>query len=125
MKRTAIVLIVGFGLAALSLWLSRGGSDPAVEAREAYEKGDFAAAVHAYQSAAPACSDLGALAANQAAALYRLNYYNEAEGRYRIAETSSDDSRAARAAYDRGNCALRQATQAEGKPDLALLDRAA
>jgi hypothetical protein len=125
MKRTAIVLIVGLGLAALSLWMARGGTDPTVEARDAYQQGDYARAVRAYQTAAAECADLGALAANQAAALYRLDHYNDADGRYRLAETSDDELRAARAAYDRGNCALRRAIPPDGKIDMAMLDRAA
>ena len=125
MKRTAIILAAGLGLVALSLWLFRGGENPVAFAQEAYQRGDYATAVRAYQQAAPECPDLAALAANQAAALYRLDRYGDADGRYRLAESSNDSLRAARAAYDRGNCALRQACQANGAPDPALLDRAA
>jgi hypothetical protein len=125
MKRAAIILAAGLGLVALSLWLFRGGENPVAQAQEAYQRGDYATAVRAYQQAAPDCADLPALAANQAAALYRLDRYGDADGRYRLAESSSDSLRAARAAYDRGNCALRQACQASGAPDPALLDRAA
>jgi hypothetical protein len=111
-------------LVALGLWLFRDGESPVAQAQEAYQRGDYATAVRAYQQAAPECADLGALAANQAAALYRLDRYGDADGRYQLAASSGDCLRAARAAYDRGNCALRQACQAGGVPDPALLDKA-
>jgi hypothetical protein len=125
MKRTATVVAVGLGLVALSFWLMRAGVDIPTQAREAYERGDYAVAVRAYQQAAPECSDLGALAASQAAALYRLDRYSDADGRYQIAESDRDEGRAARAAYSRGNCALRQACQTDQRPREALLDQAA
>src|SRR5205807_7734293 len=59
------------------------------------------------------------------AAFYQLAHFSDAERRYELAESTGDELRAARAAYDRGNCALRQACQAEDTSDLSLLDRAA
>jgi hypothetical protein len=125
MKRTAIVMAAGLALVALSLWLLRGGAEPAIQAREAYQRGDYASAVREYQKAAPECPDLGAVAANQGAALYRLDRYGDAEGRYRLADSGGADVRAARAAYDRGNCVLRDACQGDGAPDSARLEQAA
>jgi tetratricopeptide (TPR) repeat protein len=125
MKRNAIVLVVGLALVALSVWLYRGNDDPAATAYAAYQSGDYATAVREYQRAAPECPDLGAIAVNQAAALYHLDHYSEADGRYQFAESSGDEARAAQAAYDRGNCALRQALQGEGPPDTKLLEQAA
>jgi len=125
MKRTAIVLAAGLGLVALSLWLMRSRPDSAMRAHDAYQRGDFVAAVGAYQEAAPECSDLGELAACQAAALYRLDRFADADGRYRISESDGDEGRGARAAYGRGNCALRQACQTDQTLDETLVGQAA
>jgi len=125
MRRTAIVLTVGLGLAALSLWLTRAEIDSTRGADDAFQRGDYAAAVRAYQDAAGNCHDLPALAGNQAAALYRLDRYDDADRRYQIAASSKDELQSARAAYCRGNCALRQACPTEAAPNPALLDQAA
>jgi hypothetical protein len=124
MRRTGIVMAAGLGLAALSLWLVRG-TDSTFQAREAFHRGNYAAAVRGFQDAAADCHDLPALAANQAAALFRMDRYDDADGRYRMAASGEDELRAAKAAYDRGNCALRQACPTEGAADEALLDQAA
>jgi tetratricopeptide (TPR) repeat protein len=125
MRRTAIVLAAGLGLAALSLWLSRNGIDLARDAYAAFQRGDYPEAVRAYQKSAETCHDLPALASNQAAALYRLDRYSDADGRYELAITGSDSFKSAKAQYDRGNCALRQATAGQIDPDAALLNQAA
>jgi tetratricopeptide (TPR) repeat protein len=125
MRRTAIVLTVGLGLAALSLWLTRAEIDSTRGADNAFQRGDYAAAVRAYQDAAESCHDLPALAGNQAAALYRLDRYDDADRRYQLAATSNNELQSAKATYCRGNCALRQACPAEAAPDKTLLDQAA
>jgi tetratricopeptide (TPR) repeat protein len=125
MKRMVIVLAVGVALVVVASWLFRGNDDPAAQARAAYERGDYATAVREYQRAAAECPDVGALAVNQAAALYGMEHYNEADGRYQFAESNGNDLRAAQAAYDRGNCALQQACKKDGTPDTELLDQAA
>jgi tetratricopeptide (TPR) repeat protein len=125
MKRTVIVLAVGLALLIVAGWLFRGNDDPATQARAAYDRGDYAGAIREYQRAAAECPDVGALAVNQAAALYRMERYNEADGRYQFAEGTSTDLRAAQAAYDRGNCAMQQACKNGGAPDKELLDQAA
>jgi hypothetical protein len=125
MKRTAIVLAAGLTLVALSLWFMHGGADPSGEARAAYQRGDYASAIREYQKAAPYSIDLAALAANQGAALYRLDRYGDADGRYQLAEAAGGEARAAQAAYDRGNCALREACQDATRPDPTKLEEAA
>jgi hypothetical protein len=125
MKRSAIVLAVGVALMVVAGWLFRGNADPATQARAAYERGDYAMAVREYQRAAAECPDVGALAVNQAAALYRMEHFSEADGRYQFAQSNGNDLRAAQAAYDRGNCALQQVGKNEGTPDNELLDQAA
>jgi hypothetical protein len=125
MRRMAIVLAAGLGLAALSFWLTRGGIDSAHAAYENFEHGDYAEAVRAYQKSAATCHDLPALASNQAAALYRLDRYTDADSRYQLASTSEDALQSAKAQYDRGNCALRQASATQTVPDSALLSQAA
>lgn len=125
MKRTAIVLAVGVALVVVAGWLFRGNDDPATQARAAYERGDYAAAIREYQRAAAECPDVGALAVNQAAALYRMERFSDADGRYQFAEANGNDLRAAQAAYDRGNCSLQQASKDGGTPDKELLDQAA
>jgi hypothetical protein len=125
MRRTTIVLAVGLGLAVLSFWFTRAGVDSTRGAHDAFQRGDYAGAVRAYQDAAGNCQDLPSLAGNQAAALYRLDRYSDADGRYQIAASSNNDLQSAKAAYCRGNCALRQACPAEMAPNSGLLDQAA
>jgi len=124
MKRTVIIATAGLSLVALNLWLLRGGAGPAIDAREAYQRGDYAAAVREYQRAAPDCGDLAAVAANQGAALYRLDRYGDAAKRYQLAESAGADARAARAAYDGGNCVLRESCQDAKGPDSTMLEQA-
>jgi hypothetical protein len=125
MKRTLILLTVGLALLLLGRLLFRSSDDPAAAAQAAFLRGDYAGAVTEYQRAAADTSDLGGVAHNQAAALYRLERYDDADGRYRCAAANGDALRAARADYDRGNCALRQACRGEGAPEPRLLDQAA
>ncbi len=125
MKRIVIVVLAGLALVALSNWLMPTGGDPLAQAQQAYQQGDYTSAVQSYQQAAPQCADLAALAANQAAALYRLQRFDLADQRYELAETHGDALRSAQAAYDRGNCALHEACRNGGTPDFAALDRAA
>jgi len=125
MRRTATVLAAGLGLAVLSFWLTRAGVDSIRDAQDAFLRGDFAAAVRAYQDAAGNCQDLTSLAGHQAAALYRLDRYNDADDRYQIAASSNNDLQSAKAAYCRGNCALRRACPTETAPNPSLLDQAA
>src|SRR5262245_35153617 len=106
MKRAGIILAVGIGLVVVGYWLSRSGPSPVVDADNAYQRGDYVSAVYEYQKAASECAEVSALAANQGAALYRLERYDDADARYQVAESGGDDLRAARAAFDRGNCAL-------------------
>jgi tetratricopeptide (TPR) repeat protein len=125
MKRAMLLLAVGLALVAFNTWLFRGAHDPVAAAQEAYQQGDYARAVEEYQKAAPEAGDLGSLAHNQAAALYRLQRFSEADARYQFAEERSNEFRAAKAEYDRGNCALREAVRAGASPKTALLDKAA
>jgi tetratricopeptide (TPR) repeat protein len=125
MKRTVILVTVGLALVILGRWLFRSSQDPAAAANEAFLRGDYARAVNEYQRAAADTSDLGGVAHNQAAALYRLERYDDADGRYQCAAANGDALREARADYDRGNCALRQACRGDGSPDPRLLDQAA
>jgi hypothetical protein len=120
-----IVFASGLGLAAMSLWLMRGGVDTSRDAQEAYRRCDYIEAVRAYQDCAAHCHDLPALAVNQAAALYRLERFRDADGRYRIVATGEDPLQNAKAAYCRGNCAVRLACSTKAAPDSALLDQAA
>jgi tetratricopeptide (TPR) repeat protein len=125
MRRISIVLAAGLGLAALSLWLSHNGIDSARDAYAAFQRGDYSEAVRAYQRSAETCHDLQALAANQAAALYRLDLYGDADARYELATAGSDALQSAKAQYDRGNCKLRQTPTAQSFSDTAPLTQAA
>jgi hypothetical protein len=128
MKRTLVFLVfltTGLAVVAVGLWLRLWSADLSVSAAEAYQRGDYATAATLYQQASKAGCDAGLAAYNQAAALYRLGRFHDADRRYDSAARKSAELRAARAAYDRGNCALQQAVRKDGTPDAELLVRAA
>jgi tetratricopeptide (TPR) repeat protein len=124
MKHTFIVLASGLGLAAMSIWLMWTDVDKTRDAQTAFQNGDYSDAVRSYQESAGNCSDLPRLAANQAAALYRLERFKDAESRYQLAGNSHDPMQSARAAYGRGNCAIKLACSGEEVSHGGLLDQA-
>jgi tetratricopeptide (TPR) repeat protein len=109
---------------ALALWVRLALRDRAAQGVEAYREGKYAQALEHFRQAAQQ-DDPGRIAQGQAAALYRLQRYEEAKERYHCAEETGGDLRAARAAYDSGNCSLREACQKPGAPNTELLLRAA
>lgn len=125
MRRALLLVMIGLALFGLSRWLSRGTQEVLAAAQEAYRQGEYAQAVQGYQQAAPESGDLAGVAHNQAAALYRLGRYADAEGRYQVAESRGDARRAAQSEYDRGNCLLRQARCCPSCGDVGLLRQAA
>jgi tetratricopeptide (TPR) repeat protein len=125
MKRLLICIAFGLALLAWSLTGRFGDPDPALLANAAYSEGDYARAAKQYERAERANPDKPELASNEAAALYRLQRFSEAENRYRTAAEKADDLRAARAEYDRGNCAVSLACKAGEHADPTLLTEAA
>jgi tetratricopeptide (TPR) repeat protein len=125
MKRLLICITFGMALLAWSLTGHFRDPDPAQLANAAYGEGDYARAAKQYERAERAHPDKPELASNEAAALYRLQRYTEAEDRYRTAAEKADDLRSARAEYDRGNCAVNLACKAGDHPDPKLLTEAA
>jgi hypothetical protein len=125
MRRTLIVLVIGLALLGLSWWGLRAPDNLAARADEAYRRGEYLEAVQGYQAAASETTNLADLAQNQAAALYRLERYSEADVRYQYSGERGDSRQRAHAEYNRGACALRQACCQEGEPNRELLRSAA
>jgi Ca-activated chloride channel family protein len=74
-----------------------------------YAQADFAAAVDWYNRAEESAADPGLVACNEAAALYRLGRFREAELHYRYAREEATGVRLARLLYSLGNCIVQQA----------------
>jgi tetratricopeptide (TPR) repeat protein len=70
---------------------------------------NFAAAVDWYSRAEDSAPDPGLVACNEAAALYHLGRYREAELHYRDAREEATGVRLARLLYSLGNCIVQQA----------------
>src|SRR5712692_9623201 len=117
MKRLLICITFGLALLAWSLTGRFGDPDPALLANAAYSEGDFARAAKQFERAERIHPDKPELASNEAAALYRLQRFSEAEEHYRTAAAKADDLRSARAEYDRGNCAVHLACKSGDHPD--------
>jgi Ca-activated chloride channel family protein len=92
--------------------LERGN---AAFAREEYET-----ALGYYRQAEARIADPGLLAFNEAATLYKLGRYREAEIHYWLARQDAAGARLARVLYDLGNAVFQQA----GRQDAPLLQRA-
>lgn len=102
---------------------ARQADDPEAVLRqgnEAFARGDYAGAVARYEQAETRTTDPGLVAFNEAAALYRLGRYRDAERHYLRCLEDAEGLRRPRAFYDLGNAVLRQA---DGR-DARLLDRA-
>ncbi len=123
MRRSAVVVVGGLALLALSQWLRLGPRSAEASAEESYRRGDYARALSEFQRAAGEGADPNRATFNQAAALYRLEHFGDAEARYGGA-ADGDAYRKARAAYDRGNCALHEACRGDGAADPRLLGQA-
>ena len=124
MRRMVALLLTGLALAALGLLAGRWQQYPVAAGCEAYRRGDYAAAAEHFDQARQAGKDSPLLSHNQGAALYQLQRYGDADDRYQEAGAKGSALEAARAAYDRGNCALRRACGRDGAPDPKLLGEA-
>jgi Ca-activated chloride channel family protein len=87
---------------------------------EAFVKGDYETALSYYRQAEGRIADPGLLAFNEAAALYKLGCYREAEVHYWLTRQDASGERLARVLYDLGNSVFQQA----GNRDAPLLQRA-
>lgn len=87
---------------------------------EAFERGEYVEALDLYARAEERITDPGLVALNQAAALYRLGRYREAELHYVRALEDAAGERRARTLFDLGNALV---YECQGS-DAALLDRA-
>jgi tetratricopeptide (TPR) repeat protein len=74
-----------------------------------FARGDFAGAVELYARAAERTLDPGLVAFNEAAALYQLGRYRDAELHLRRCQEDAAGSRRARVLYNLGNCLVQQA----------------
>ena len=75
----------------------------------AFERGDFAGAVELYARAEERTTDPGLIAFNEAAALYQLGRYRDAELRLRRCQEDATGSRRGRVLYNLGNCLVQEA----------------
>jgi len=75
----------------------------------AFARGDFAGAVELYARAEERTLDPGLVAFNEAAALYQLGRYRDAELHLRRCQEDAGGSRHARVLYNLGNCLVQQA----------------
>jgi hypothetical protein len=123
MKRILIGLLIGLVLLEVSRRLYQPVNDPATAGSVAYKAGDYARAEARFGQAEQTDANRGRSAHNHAAALYRLRRFNDADHAY-DRSAGGDALRAARAAYDRGDCAFSDACAEEGTADPALLERA-
>jgi hypothetical protein len=124
MKRVLPGLLIGLALLAAGRHLRAPGDTLAVEGNAAYARGDFATAADRYAQAVSSASDPLPVAHNYGAALYRQGHFEEADHQYEQSALGGPELRTARAAYDRGNCALAQAVHGDST-DRTLLLRAA
>src|SRR5262249_34392419 len=86
----------------------------------AFARGDYETALGYYRQAEGQIADPGLLAFNEAAALYKLGRYREAEIHYWLARQDAAGERLARVLYDLGNAVFQQASS----KDVPLLQRA-
>lgn len=124
MKRIFVCLVIALTLMAVYEWLYRPADEAAAAGSAAYRAGDYARAEARFRQAEQGASDPGRAAYNHAAALYRLRRFEDADRTYERS-ADGDGLRAARAVYDRGNCAFGEACAEDGTADPALLERAA
>jgi hypothetical protein len=124
MKRILIGLVIGLALLEAGRRWHRPVDDAGAAGSAAYAAGDFAAAEARFREAEQTTPQPALAAYDRAAALYRLRRFDDADHSY---ERSADDAalHAARAHYDRGNCAFSKACQDEGTADPDLLEQAA
>jgi tetratricopeptide (TPR) repeat protein len=124
MKRIVIGLVIGLALVEAGRHLYRAPDESASAAMAAYSAGDFTTAEARFHQAEQTAPNPASAAHNRAAALYRMGRLDDADRGY---ERSADDQamHAARAAYDRGNCAFCEACKDEGTAESEALDRAA
>jgi hypothetical protein len=124
MRRILIALVIGLLLLEAYRLLYRPPDESAAAGVAAYKAGDYARAEARFRQAEQAEPRSAGAAHNHAAALYQLARFDDADHDYqRSAE--GDELHAARADYDRGNCAFREACAEEGTADPALVERAA
>jgi hypothetical protein len=122
MKRILIGLVIGLVLLEAGRRLYRPADEAAAAGSAAYQAGDFATAEAKFRQAERETSNPQQSTYNRAAALYRLRRFEYADGSY---QRGADDEalHAARADYDRGNCAFSEACKDEGMADPDLLEK--
>jgi Ca-activated chloride channel family protein len=86
----------------------------------AFGHGDYETALDYYRQSEGRLADPGLLAFNEAAALYKLGRYREAEIHYWLTRQDATGERLSRALYDLGNAVFQQASS----KDTPLLQRA-
>jgi tetratricopeptide (TPR) repeat protein len=122
MKRFLLCMLVALALLEAGRRLRSPSDEAAAAGTAAYRAGDYARAEARFRQAEQGATEPARAAHNHAAALYKLQRYDGADREYR--RSTGDGLRDARAAYDRGNCALSQASRGD-TADRALVARAA
>jgi tetratricopeptide (TPR) repeat protein len=107
-------------LASVWAWQAPTPDDLVRQGNAAYAHGEFATALRLYQQAEERTDDPGLVAFNEAAALYQLGRFREAELCYTRCREDATGPRLARLLYGLGNCLVQQAQPG----DAARLDRA-
>lgn len=109
MKLLYACILIGVLLLAAGWFGLQDAQAPLLAAERAFQAGDFARAATLYGQVAPRIADPGHAVFNRAAALYELSQYDHAQEDYTAVQGMDADQRTLRAAYDAGNCSLRQA----------------
>jgi tetratricopeptide (TPR) repeat protein len=101
----AFVLVSAASAGSAQKWVRRGN--------EAFDRGDYTAAVDWYTKAEETVTDPGMVAFNKGAALYRLGRFREAELHYSRCREDASGERLARLLYDLANSIIQQAQDRE------------
>ena len=101
--------LVCLALAALAAAPVLQPEDLVRQGNAAFERGDFAGAVEFYARAEERTADPGLIAFNEAAALYQLGRYRDAELRLRRCQEDATGNRRGRLLYNLGNCLVQEA----------------
>jgi hypothetical protein len=119
-----LILVLGLVLLFVGWFARYGTEDPLRAAERAFRRGDYAQAAVLYAYAARVTEDPGHAVFNRAASLYCQSEFEAAAESYQSARDAENPARTARANYDLGNCALRDACQVSQGAVAPLLHQA-
>jgi Ca-activated chloride channel family protein len=120
LRSSVLVLIFVMGVLLSAASPFSDAEDLLYRGNTTFARGDYETALGYYRQAEGQIADPGLLAFNEAAALYKLGRYREAEIHYWLARQDAAGERLARVLYDLGNAVFQQASN----KDVPLLQRA-